>query len=304
MLVRHRAFLPGVTPIQLFNKATDPMLPGVRPHTFQVLRELDARGLDNLVLIITRFTVTEQDMTALEELEHLRVTLLFTYSGIADPRIEPIARSDITIRSITTACAAKARTRVVLYWRPLVPGWNDAPSTMAAVLDVGRLADSIVFTGYYHKGDNAEYLRGLGVDVPYGQDYHRRKVLPAELDANVVAAWRASGITTPLFRKTSCGVSFAHGAPDYNGHWGIRELCDICPTAQQTRCADAHKPPADRDFRDALTALGYRRATCSAAGGCGPTGSPSSSGTRSSTGSPTRSGSSTCPTSRTLTAGR
>jgi hypothetical protein len=34
-------------------------------------------------------------------------------------------------------------------------------------------------------------------------DYHRRKAMPAELDAVVIAAWRASGITTPLFRKTS-----------------------------------------------------------------------------------------------------
>ena len=258
LLVGHRAFLPGVTPIQLFNKATDPMLPGVKPHTFQVLRELDARRLDNLVLIITRFTVTEQDVAALEELEHLRVTLLFTYSGITDARVEPIAKSDITVRSITTACAAKNRTRVVLYWRPIVPGWNDAPATMAGVLEVGRQADAIVFTGYYHKGDNAEHLRSLGVEVPYGEDYHRRKLLPAELDAKVVAAWRASRIDTPLFRKTSCGVSFAHGAADYNGHWGVRELCDICPAAQQTRCADAHQPPADRDFQGALAASGYQ----------------------------------------------
>ena len=29
------------------------------------------------------------------------------------------------------------------------------------------------------------------------RDYHRRKAMPAELDAAVIAAWRASGITTP-----------------------------------------------------------------------------------------------------------
>jgi hypothetical protein len=26
-------------------------------------------------------------------------------------------------------------------------------------------------------------------------------------------------------------VSFAHTIADYNGHWGLRELCDICPAA-------------------------------------------------------------------------
>jgi hypothetical protein len=30
---------------------------------------------------------------------------------------------------------------------------------------------------------------------------------------------------------------------DYNGHWGVREICDICPAAQQRRCAQ--RLPAD-----------------------------------------------------------
>jgi hypothetical protein len=41
MLFEHRYFQPHVTPIQLFNRATDPMLPPVKPHTFEMLRLLD-----------------------------------------------------------------------------------------------------------------------------------------------------------------------------------------------------------------------------------------------------------------------
>ncbi|MDQ7911153.1 hypothetical protein RB614_42355 [Phytohabitans sp. ZYX-F-186] len=256
-LVNHHAFQPHITPIQLFNKATDPFLPGVKPHLFQVLHALDQRGYTNHVLIITRFKVTAADMAELETLRHPRVTLLFTYSGITDPRVEPIARSEITVNSIRTAAARKKRTGVVLYWRPIVPGWNDAPDTMAAVLDVGRDVDAIVFTGYYHKPENAGYLRERGIDVPYAEDYARRKVMPAELDARVVAAWRASGVPTPLFRKTSCGVAFAHDAPDYNGHWGVRELCDICPAAQQRRCMDDYREPTPADMDAVLAQLGY-----------------------------------------------
>lgn len=257
LLLSHEAFRPDTTPIQLFNKATDPMLPGVKPHTFQVLRELDRRGLTNLVLIITRFHVTPADMAALEDLRHIRVTLLFTYSGITDPRIEPIAKSRTTVRSITTACRHARRTEVIVYWRPIVPGWNDSPEQMTHVLDASRDADAIVFTGYYHKPENAGHLRDLGVDVPYEQHYQRRKVLPADLDARVVAAWRASGIRTPLFRKTSCGVTYTHDIPDYNGHWGVPELCDICPLAQQHRCAAAHRSPTREEFRRVLDGLGY-----------------------------------------------
>ena len=74
----------------------------------------------------------------------------------------------------------------MLYWRPIVPGWNDQPETMGHVLMVGKDADAIVFTGYYHKPKNAAYLRGLGVQVPYEQEYSRRKVLPADLDARAI----------------------------------------------------------------------------------------------------------------------
>jgi DNA repair photolyase len=259
MLTGHEAFRPHSTPIQLFNKATDPMLPGVKPHTFEVLRELDRRELTNLVLIITRFHVTPADMAAFEALANVRVTLLFTYSGLTDARIEPIAKSQTTARAIQTAARDRQRTKVILYWRPIVPGWNDDDATMAGVLDLADRAqvDALVFTGYYHKADNADYLRGLGVEVPYGENYQRRKVLPAELDAKVVQAWKESGITVPLFRKTSCGVTYAHEVPDYNGHWGVPELCDICPHAQRQRCADDHRSPTDDEFRSVLADLGY-----------------------------------------------
>jgi DNA repair photolyase len=258
MLTSHEAFRPHTTPIQLFNKATDPFLPGVKPHLFHVLHALDDLGLTNLVLVITRFRVTPADMTELETLRHLRVTLLFTYSGITDPRIEPIAKSHITTTSIATACALKQQTKVVLYWRPIVPGWNDQSGTMAHVLATGHAADAIVFTGYYHKPQNAGYLRGLGVDIPYDeQQYHRRKTLPADLDAKVIAAWRDSRIITPLFRKTSCGVSAAHHTADYNGHWGVRELCDICPAHQIDLCRAAHRTPQPQEFEAVLDDLGY-----------------------------------------------
>lgn len=256
-LVNHHAFQPHVTPVQLFNKATDPFLPGVKPHLFQVLSALDELGFTNHVLVITRFKVTAADMAHLEALRHLRVTLLFTYSGITDPRIEPIAKSGTTLTSIRTASSHKKRTGVVLYWRPIVPGWNDTPETLAHVLDAGRNVDAIVFTGYYHKPENAEHLRTLGVNLPYADEFARRKVMPADLDARVITAWRESGIATPLFRKTSCGVAYAHAAPDYNGHWGVREICDICPIAQRQRCADDHREPTPADMDAVLTHLGY-----------------------------------------------
>lgn len=255
-LLNDKFFIQHVTPLQLFNRATDPFLSGVKPHTHYLLRELDRHGLTNIILVITRAKVTEEDMEALERLKSIKVSLFFTYSGITDSRIEPIAPSEITVRSIDIASRFRKRTKVILYWRPIVPGWNDDDATMRRVLEIGSLVDAIVFTGYYHRPENTHYLKQLGVQIPY-EEFHRRKVLPLELDQKVVRLYLESGIKTPLFRKTSCGATCAHELPDYNGHWGVREICDICPLEQQQRCAAAHETPSILKFEGLLKQYGY-----------------------------------------------
>jgi hypothetical protein len=59
------------------------------------------------------------------------------------------------------------------------------------------------------------------------------------------------GVSAPLFRKTSCAESFAHGLPDYNGHAGIPELCDTCPVTQLNLCRSAHRMPTSQQLHKA-----------------------------------------------------
>ncbi|MGH3831691.1 MAG: hypothetical protein ACRDRS_14795 [Pseudonocardiaceae bacterium] len=131
-LVRHRYFQPHVTPLQVFNRATDPFLPAVRPHTFAVLEDLDRRGLRNHVLVITRHQMKPEDRDRLNQLTNLTVTLLFTYSGIDNKRIEPYP-SHVAAESLKRMSApAHRRYRTILYWRPLVPGLTTPTSTLPA----------------------------------------------------------------------------------------------------------------------------------------------------------------------------
>src|SRR5471032_3241198 len=87
-LVQHPFFQAHTTPLQVFNRATDPMLGKVKPHTFKVLQLLDDRGLSNHVLLITRWKVTEEDCAKLNSYRHIRLSVLVTYSGIDDEHIE------------------------------------------------------------------------------------------------------------------------------------------------------------------------------------------------------------------------
>ena len=255
-LVNHPFFIPDVTPIQIFNRATDPFLPTVRKHTHEVLKRLDALGLKNSILVITRAHVTKEDMEQLEQLENIKVSLLVTYSGITDVRIEPIAKNGVTVTSIETIAKHKQKTKLILYWRPIVVGWNDDAESFERVFNVAQYADAIVYTGYYHRPENYAHLKSVGLDVTYG-DFARRKFLPGELEARILEAYTKSGLKIPIFRKTSCGVTYAQKLPDYNGHWGINELCDICPQAQRELCAKEYKAPSVGEFQQLLETYGY-----------------------------------------------
>ncbi len=236
-LVTHWAFQRDVTPIQIFNRATDPFLPRVKEHLHATLEILDQLGLQNHVLIITRWKVEPEDVERLERLSRLRVTVLVTWSGIEDKRIEPVD-SGIAERSLTVLARHAGRTRRILYWRPIVAGLNDSDSKITRAADLSRLADATVFTGLFHRQQIREYLRSVGVADLY-MDAPRRKVMPRDLEARVLAGF--GGVN--LFRKTSCAVAFAHGEPDWNGHYGISQICEICPVSQVKICSRHHLRP-------------------------------------------------------------
>jgi DNA repair photolyase len=250
-LVSHRYFQAHVTPVQLFNRATDPFLQMVRPHSFAVLEDLDARELTNHVLVITRYQMQPSDIERLNGLRHLKLTLLFTYSGIEDRRIEPYP-SHVAAASLQLMSAPAKRTyRTVLYWRPLVPGLNDSDEHLECAYALHRHADATVFTGLFYRDQIAAYYRANSLPEPFTETA-RRKIVPETLERRVLAVFADSA---SLFRKTSCAVSYVHDLPDYNGHVGIRELCDICPRGQLYHCCQAHRIPTAERLHQAVSGL-------------------------------------------------
>ncbi|MCM3264765.1 radical SAM protein [Streptomyces thermoviolaceus] len=255
MLVGHPYFRPHKTPIQVFNRATDPMLPVVKPHTFEVLRLLDEQGLTNHVLVITRWRVSADDCAVLNSFKHLRLTVLVTHSGIDHPEIEPV-NSAYAADSLRMLYEHAENYRTVLYWRPIVPGLNDSDEHIERARELSLHAHATVFTGLFFRNEIKAYYEDHGMPVPY-EDTARRKILPEQAEQRILDAFgppKPNGATESgtLFRKTSCGVAYAWGEADYNGHYGIRELCDICPPEQIALCKRSWvKPPLDVVEREA-----------------------------------------------------
>ncbi|KOX29004.1 radical SAM protein, partial [Saccharothrix sp. NRRL B-16348] len=96
--------------------------------------------------------------------------------------------------------------------------------------------------GLFYRDAIRDYYRAQGLPEPY-EAGARRKVFPERVERRILTAAGHHRDGAVLFRKTSCAVAYAHGVADYNGHYGIRELCDICPAAQLGRCATEWKPP-------------------------------------------------------------
>jgi hypothetical protein len=203
------------------------------------------------VLVITRHQLKPADAERLNRLHYLKVTLLFTYSGIEDTRIEPYP-SHVAATSLKLMSEVAARRYgTVLYWRPLVPGLNDSDEHLARAYELSQHADATVFTGLFYRDQIADYYRASGLPEPYDETA-RRKIVPETLEQRVLDVFKESA---SLFRKTSCAVSFVHGLPDYNGHYGIRELCDICPLYQFRLCRDAHHLPTAEQLHKAAATL-------------------------------------------------
>ena len=244
-LTSHWAFRRNVTPIQLLNRATDPFLPGVKAHLFRTLELLDSMTLRNPVLVITRWRVSREDVLRMEALSNITLTVLVTWSGIDDDRLEPVDGA-IAEASLAELSRTAIRTRSILYWRPIISGVNDNDIQLHRARQLADLANATVFTGLFHREEIRTYLRNAGVMDAY-PEIARRKILPRAVESRILAAFQGK----PIFRKTSCGVAYAHETADYNGHYGIREICEVCPAEQVARCAGSHCIPS----RDAVLEL-------------------------------------------------
>ena len=239
-LLAHKYFVPNKTPIQIFNRATDPFLPSVKDSLFKVLSLLAEKGLTNLVIIITRFKISKQDALKLNNYLLLKVNLFITYSGIENKTIEPIS-SEIAKNSLRTAYEARINFKVILYWRPIISGFNDSEKHIEDAVQLSKYSDAVAFTGLFFREEVKNYFEENGLPMLY-QEVARRKIFTEDKESKILKLYFKFGGKN-IFRKTSCAISKSWQQPDYNGHYGIRELCDICPEKQVSICKSFFRQP-------------------------------------------------------------
>ena len=260
LLINDVHFIPNRIPIQFLHKATDPFLPSVKKHTFTVLKRLDDLKLHNIVMLITRFAIKEEDLEFLNSLVHIQPCIFVTYSGITDKLIEPVALSGMFQRTIQTLATRdrKAKCKFVQYWRPLVKGWNDDEETIRSVLSYSNHFDAIVIKGLRHKKENDDYFKEKGIQISH-QYGEYKKWFDTSIYSRINFISSSLNIETPIFTKTSCAISCVCKRPDYNLQYLQKKECERCTINQRELCATAINDVNENKVLDLLSKLGNDR---------------------------------------------
>ena len=241
-------FVPNRTPLSINSRGIDPFAPDVREQTLKTLDELSARGLHNIAGLITRGPVHPEDVARIAALKNLRVVVLFSFSGL--PReFEPTSYQDAPkIASLTRL--NDAGVPVIFYLRPIIERVNDTPETLSRLFKIaGQYTRAIVRESVRPNATINATLTALGVTLTAEQgsgDAMGRKILSGTSRDRINTAYEEAKIAIPLFKKTSCAVSYLFEEPDYNAHWSNAErfCATSCPAEQRARCA-THQTPSD-----------------------------------------------------------
>lgn len=234
-LIKHPIFVPHETPVSVNVSSTDAMLPKVKPTTFECMRILDESGFRNIFGLITKVGVSPEDVTFLKSLKFLRVVALITYSAMPS-NIEPYP---VGPRLAALQLLRREGIPTILYYKPLVPGWNDSANSMQRVLEVGRkYAGAIVYGGLRLSPEIRDELTRKGIEIPYNQESFHPKLITSTVEERLMKVYNDMRLKIPLYKHTSCAVSYLFDLPNYNElYMESKTNCTpSCPIKQQSRC--------------------------------------------------------------------
>ena len=233
--LNHPDFIPHITPVSVNVSSTDALLPAVRRSTFEAIEFLEKRELANPFGITTKLEFADSEIAFLESLKHVRPVVFISLAFI--PRsIEPISTQP-RIRNLQAL--SETRVPTVHYFRPIVEGWNDSDEIIEKALLIGdRYADAICIGSIRLSTEIRSELSKVGVELEkYVDNFHEKKFRNA-IEERVLRAHSCLRLDVPLFKHTSCAVSYFMNIKNYNRLYKRPEknCLRTCPLAQQARC--------------------------------------------------------------------
>jgi len=233
-LLEHELFVPDITPLSANVSSTDSLLPKVKKSTFAIIKHLDDAGYKNIFGLITKLRLKKEDLNFIAKLKHLRIVVLISYAEIPK-KIEPIS---INGRIDNLKALKELNIPTILYFRPLVKGWNDSIDKIEKVLTIGnKYANAIAIGGLRMSPEIKANLIKKGINVPNMDSFHP-KTLDPEIENKIIKCHKKLNIKIPLFKHTSCAVSNIFKMRNYNNLFLNPDLncIETCPDYQKSIC--------------------------------------------------------------------
>lgn len=234
-LVKHPDFRPHQTPVSINNSSTDPLLQSVRQSTFKAIEVLETRKLRNPFAIISKLELKYEELEFLKHLQFVR-PLVFVSLSLIPRHIEP---APIVPRMRNLRKLSQTNIPTVLYFRPIVEGWNDSKETIKVALSVGeKYCDAICIGSLRISREIRAELQNRGVQIEnYKDDFHSKE-FSNNIQDRILEIYDRMNLKTPLFKHSSCAVSYFMRTANYNllFHNPIKNCLRTCPASQQNLC--------------------------------------------------------------------
>ncbi|MBE2266925.1 MAG: radical SAM protein [Anaerolinea sp.] len=255
MLLAHRYFIPHET-ILVFGNQTDSFLPENVDYTLEFFKALEAKRLNNAVAVVTKKEIPDHFLDAAAAFASIRPIFCLSYSGLP-ASVEKGVNAQENRRNFERL--SQRGLRVLHFWRPLTAE-NGRIEVLEQVLDlVSQHALASVYIGLkLNPSLQQAYDRSPLLYVPPELRDRRGDYIPDGVEARLRELAAAKYPAYPLYKHTSCAVSYALGIPDYNATIYRDPICkgSNCPAGKRLICESARAVPNVEQVHLLLSRIG------------------------------------------------
>jgi len=254
-LTQHPFFRPGKTPLAIGTE-TDMFHPFNRDYLINLLSMFQTGGITNPISLITKAPIQNETLEKIHELDHLRVILYLSYSGLGNT-YEPGFRDEDFRANFSKV--KHWGFPIIHYWRPLLPE-NTTPDAIVHMLEfVSSISNASAITGLKLHPELNKIL-SAGKIIPIPEQYKQRT--GEWLDDSVLDRIHATAKKIcpnyPIYRHGSCSLAYVLAQPNHTATVYQTDIClpSQCPAAQRKICMNQRNIPKRQTVQSALRSIG------------------------------------------------
>ncbi len=258
ILTTHQYFVPHETVLS-FGNQTDSFLADNVDYTLRFFEALEQHELENPVVVVTKKRIPRSFSESVVQFKHLRPIFCLSYSGLPgsiERGVNPKENQD------NFMMLSDLGLRVIHFWRPMI-AINGSTEVLEKVLDfVARYSMASVYIGLKVNPQlTLDYAQNQYLRLPEELDVKSGDYLPRGAEERLRTLAAEKHPDYPLYKHSSCAVSYALSIPDYNGTVYHDPICkgSNCPAWKRKICEDARDRPTSQKVQDLFSRLGLRQ---------------------------------------------